>query len=49
MYKVVGYYDDIYPMTLGEFETLEEARVLRDKAYEQFNDVRIIFNGEVIR
>lgn len=32
MFKVVGYYDDIYPMQLGEFESLEDAEALRKKS-----------------
>ena len=48
MYKVVGYYDDIYPMQLGEFETLDEAKSRQKEAYEQFNLVRIFHNGEEV-
>ena len=46
MYKVVGYYDDIYPMILGEFYTLEEAKQEKIKALEVFNAVKIFHEGE---
>ena len=46
-YKVVGYYDDIYPMTWEE-ETLEEARKLQKELFEVFNIVKIFYNGEEV-
>jgi len=49
MYKVVGFYDDIYPIQVGEFETLEEAKERQKEAYEQFDVVRIFHEGEEIK
>lgn len=48
MYKVVGYYDDIYPTLLRELETLEGARIVKEYAYKYYNIVRIFYNGEEV-
>lgn len=47
MYKVVGFYDDIYPMTWEE-TTLEGARKLQKELLELFNIVKIFYNGEEV-
>ena len=50
-YIVVGYYNNFYPIKLGEYDTLEEAKTKRKIAvevFEIFETVKIFFNGEEV-
>ena len=49
MYKVVGYYDDIYHILLGEYVSLEEAKNRKVEALEQFDVVSIWYEGEEVK
>ena len=49
MYKVVGYYDDIYPILLGEYASLDEANKRKVEACEQFYTVKIFHEGEEVK
>ena len=49
MYKVVGYYDDIYPILLGEYASLEEAKNHKVGALEQFDVVSIWYEGKEVK
>ena len=49
MYKVVGYYDDIYPIQVGEYDTLDEAQTRKVEACEQFYTVKIFHEGEEVK
>ena len=49
MYKVVGYYDDIYPIQVGEYDTLDEAQTRKIEACEQFYTVKIFREGEEVK
>ena len=48
-YKVIGYYDDVYPMQLNEFETLDEAIDLQKKSYDLFNIVKVFHHGKEVK
>jgi len=43
-YKVIAYYDDIYPVVLLETDSLDEAQTERQEAYKLYNIVSI-FDG----
>ena len=47
-YIVVVYFKDIYPLVIGELETLEEARIVKEEGYENYNIVKIFYNGEEV-
>ena len=49
MYKVVGYYDDIYPIQVGEYDTLDEAKKRKVEALEKFDVVTIWYEGEEVK
>lgn len=49
MYKVVCYYDDVYPILIGEFKTLDEAKERQKEAYEKFDLVKIFHEGEEVK
>jgi hypothetical protein len=49
MYKVVGYYDGIYPILLGEYASLEEAKTRKVEALEKFDVVTIWYEGEEVK
>ena len=46
-YMVVGYYDDIWPMSWQE-DTLDGSRQLQKELLEVFNIVKIFYNGEEV-
>jgi hypothetical protein len=49
MYKVVGYYDNVYPILVGEYDTLEEANKRKVEALEKFDLVSIWHDGEEVK
>ena len=49
MYKVVGYYDDIYPIQVGEFDTLKGAQTRKVEALKEFDVVKIFHEGEEVK
>jgi hypothetical protein len=49
MYKVVVYYDNIYPIQVGEYDTLEEAQTRKVEALEKFDLVSIWHEGEEVK
>ena len=49
MHKVVGYYDDIYPIQLGEFDSLEGAQTRKVEALKEFDVVKIFHEGEEVK
>jgi hypothetical protein len=49
MYKVVGYYDDIYFILLGEYVSLEDAKTRKVEALEKFDVVKIWHEGEEVK
>ena len=49
MYKVVGFYDGIYPIQLGEFDSLEDAQTRKVEALKEFDVVKIFHEGEEVK
>ena len=49
MHKVVGYYDDIYPIQLGEYDSLEDAQTRKVEALKEFDVVKIFHEGEEVK
>ena len=44
-YKVIAYYDDIYPVVIIETDSLSEAKEKRQEAHELY-DIVAIYDGE---
>ena len=44
-YKVIAYYDDVYPVVLFETDLIEEAKIKRQEAHELYDTVSI-FDGD---
>ncbi len=47
-YKVIAYYDDVYPNVLLETDSLEEAKTECQKAHELYNIVSIFDSNEMV-
>ena len=43
-YKVIAYYDDVYPVVLLETDSLDEAQTKRQEAHKLY-DIVSIFDG----
>lgn len=45
-YKVIAYYDDVYPVVIIETDSLDEAKEKQQEAHELY-DIVSIYDGEI--